>query len=485
MRTSNKSNPIIVWFREDLRLNDNPALASALATGSPIIPLFILDDETDGLRQLGGASRWWLHHSLKSLGSSIRRRGGRLIVQRGQTGRILETLVRETGSRHIVWNRRYGDVERRLDGNLKSTLRSQGVEVESFSGRLLNEPWDVASQAGQPFRVFTPYWKKCLASCKPERPLKAPARLETASEGMASDILDDWDLLPARPNWSRGFAKIWTPGETGARQKLEEFVTSKIPRYAEHRDEPATDQTSRLSPHLAFGEISPRQIWWSVHRPDLAAGDHNVSKFLSEIGWREFAYHLLYYNPDLATANFQSKFNGIQWKTPGSNLRAWQDGQTGYPIIDAAMRQLWQTGWMHNRCRLVVGSFLVKHLLTDWRHGEEWFWDTLVDADQANNPAGWQWIAGTGADAAPYFRVFNPVLQSCRFDPDGDYIRTYCPELAALDNKKIHEPWTATDDDLKAAGVRLGKTYPHPIVDHRTARDRALAAFENAKNVAL
>ena len=484
MSTTHKTMPVIVWFREDLRLADNPALSAALEFGAPIVPIYIRDDETDGLRQPGGAARWWLQKSLQSLATDIAARGNSLVLRSGQTAEVLDRILSETGARQIVWNRRYGEVERALDADLKSGLTDRGIDVRSFNGRLLNEPWALANKSGNPFRVFTPYWKTCLSGAKAAKPLAMPQELPMFARELPSDDIRDWDLLPTRPNWARGFERHWHPGESGAMRQLETLSSGGLSGYAAGRDEPAKDMSSRLSPHLAFGELSPRQVWWAVQSPDACGGEDDVRKFLSELGWREFAYHLLYHNPELATVNFQSQFNGLEWSEPGERLVAWRHGRTGYPLVDASMRQLWQTGWMHNRCRMIVGSFLVKHLLIDWRHGEEWFWDTLLDADPANNPAGWQWIAGTGADAAPYFRIFNPVLQSRKYDPGGDYIRSYCPELAGLDGTQIHAPWTVPDCELEAAGVRLGSTYPYPIVDHRTARKRALAAYQKAKNAA-
>jgi len=482
MSTDTNHKPVIVWFREDLRLSDNPALVSALETGAPLILLFVLDDETDGLRQPGGASRWWLFRSLKSLAQDIAALGGRLILRRGESRRIVEDILSTSGADRIFWNRRYGEAEVALDKAMKADLGDQSVDVHSFNGRLINEPWTIKTKSGGPFRVFTPFWKACNASAQREQPLPSPNRLPPYSSEIASDEIEPWDLMPSRPNWASDFARIWTPGEHGARLLMDEFFSGKIADYADRRDEPGTDVTSRLSPHLAFGEISPRQIRWVTEWPDTPGSEENKRKFLTEIGWREFAYHLLFHNPNLATVNLQSKFDRFEWAEPDEAFDAWKRGQTGYPLVDAAMRQLWQTGWMHNRCRMVVGSFLVKHLLINWQHGEEWFWDTLVDADQANNPVAWQWIAGSGADAAPFYRVFNPILQSRKFDPDGTYIRSFCPELAALNNSQIHEPWTVTPMELKSAGIILGKTYPHPIVDHQWARQRALAMFAKVKS---
>jgi len=482
MSASTGERPVIVWFREDLRIGDNPALDAAVQTGSPLIPLFILDDAGEGPRKLGGASRWWLSKSLHGLGQDIRSRGGQLVLRRGRSEQVLDEILSATNAVAVFWNRRYGKVAIARDKALKDDLTNRGMEVRSFNARLLHEPWTVCKKDGTPFRVFTPFWKACLAMPGPDRPLPAPDRLPSAEIDVPSDDLGSWALQPTKPNWSLGFEKLWSPGETGASGLLAEFLTEKLAGYSEGRDRPADDLTSRLSPHLAFGEISPRQIHWAAERPDRRSSDSGRHKFLSEIGWREFAYHLLYHNPDLTHTNLQSRFDGFGWEKPGDTFDAWKSGHTGYPLVDAAMRQLWQTGWMHNRCRMVVGSFLVKHLLIDWRLGEEWFWDTLVDADPANNPVGWQWIAGCGADAAPYFRIFNPVLQSRKFDPEGRYIRHFCPELSGLDSKHIHEPWKAPAGDLEAAGIDLGQTYPRPVVDHKFARKRALEAFARTQD---
>lgn len=483
-KSDNSQSPVIVWFREDLRLSDNPALSAALETGRPVVPLYILDEQTEGLRQPGAASLWWLHHSLASLSESISKLGAGLILRRGATAAILDEIIAETEAEHIVWNRRYGGGEIELDKRLKADFSDRGIQVDTFNGRLLNEPWTIRTSGGTPFQVFTPYWKAARTASVPVQPLPAPEAVSAWSGSIGSDYLDSWDLLPVGPDWSTGIAACWTPGETGAAERLADFLDDGIRQYASHRDEPAVEATSRLSPHLAFGEISPLQISSAVEWPESAGGENNQRKFMSEIGWREFCYHLLFQYPDLASVNIQSRFDAMEWAEPGDAFEAWKAGRSGYPLVDAAMRQLWQSGWMHNRCRMVVGSFLVKHLQIDWRLGEQWFWDTLVDADPANNPAGWQWIAGSGADASPYFRIFNPILQSRKFDPKGRYIREFCPELADLPDDDIHAPWEADPQTLEAAGVTLGETYPHPIVDHGKARKRALAAYDAVKKAA-
>ncbi len=473
--------PIVVWFRQDLRLDDNPAWARAVSSGRPIAPLYILDDETPGRWRMGGASRWWLHRSLEALDASLRRLGGRLILRAGPSDRVLADVLAETGAQAAVWNRLYEPFAIARDARIKSDLASAGIDVASFNAALLHEPWDVATGAGGPFKVFTPFWKACLARGAPppvEADIAAPRFVETNG-----DRLDAWRLLPTRPNWAAGFEPLWTPGEAGAKARLATFIDDGLARYAAERDRPDRDSTSRLSPHLHWGEIGPRRIWQAVQhaaaaRPSLSAP---AAKFLSEIGWREFSYHLLYHAPHLPERNFRPDFDAFPWADDAPAFAAWREGRTGVPIVDAGMRELWRTGVMHNRVRMIAASFLTKHLLVSWTLGADWFWDTLVDADLANNSASWQWVAGCGADAAPYFRIFNPVLQGLKFDPDGAYVRRFVPELAALPATVIHEPWNASASVLAAAGVTLGESYPRPIVDLAAGRDRALAAYRSLK----
>jgi deoxyribodipyrimidine photo-lyase len=475
--------PVILWFRQDLRLRDNPALAAALARGGAVVPVFILDDAGEGRWQAGGATRWWLHHSLAALDTSLRARGSQLVLARGDSGTVLRGLLAATGANAIHWNRRYEPAAVARDKALKAALTADGIEARSFNAALLFEPHTIANRQGGPFQVFTPFWRHCLAQefpapvALPAGPLPAPARWP------ASLTLEKLDLLP-RLGWADSFGETWTPGEEGARARLKQFLATAADDYGAQRDLPATDGTSRLAPHLHFGEIGPRQVWAAARALARDTGvfpsSAGVQKFLGEIGWREFAHHLLWHFSATPESPLRAEFARFRWAEDpdGARLRAWQRGLTGYPIVDAGMRQLWRTGWMHNRVRMVAASFLVKHLRLSWTHGAAWFWDTLVDADLANNTLGWQWSAGCGADAAPYFRIFAPVLQGEKFDPAGDYVRRWVPELAALPARWIHQPWAAPADVLARAGVRLGETYPRPVVDHATARAEALAAFK-------
>lgn len=474
--------PVILWFRDDLRLSDNPALHSAAGGHAPVLPVYILDEESEGTRPLGGASRWWLHRALAALTADLAASGATLTLLRGPAGRVLPELAAQVKASGVVWNRRYDKAGIAVDTRLKAEFAQRGVSVQSFNAALLHEPWGVKSRAGEPLRVFSPFWRAAMALGDPPAPLPAPGRIkgyDVAVDGAVT--LDALKLLPTTPDWAGGLRAEWTPGEAGARARLERFISDGLPGYAEGRDHPDRDSTSKLSPHLRFGEIGPRQIWHAVHAAKAAGttrgSDRDVQKFVSELGWREFSYHLLYHHPDLGCVNLQRRFDAFPWAPSDDALKAWQAGRTGYPIIDAGMRQLWATGWMHNRVRMIVASFLIKDLLIDWRTGEDWFWDTLVDADSANNAASWQWVAGSGADAAPFFRVFNPVLQGERFDPKGHYVARWVPELAKLPASLIHKPWTADDTTLASAGLQLGRDYPRPIVDHDQARQRALAAL--------
>lgn len=477
----------LLWFREDLRLADNPALHAAAAAKHPLLAIFVLDTGGSGPRARGGAARWWLHHSLAALETDLKAKGVPLHLFAGDAGRLVPAIAKASGSESVFWNRRYDGPGRRQDDRIADALRKEGCTVETFNGRLLAEPDTLRTKAGTAFRVYTPFWRALEAHGEPSRPLPAPRRLKAASLPRTAPkpaALDALALLPRKPDWAGGLRETWTPGERSAAKRLRRFANDVLDDYAAGRDVPAQDATSRLSPALAFGELSPRQIWHAAHHA-LAEGEAsatNVEKLSKELAWREFSCHLLFHHPDLAKKNFNARFDGFPWASrTAAHLHAWQKGETGYPIVDAGMRQLWQTGWMHNRVRLIAGSFLVKHLLIDWRKGEEWFWDTLCDADPANNSQNWQWVAGSGADAAPYFRIFNPVLQGARFDPDGTFVKRFVPELARIPARFIHRPWQAPDDILEKASVALGKTYPKPIVDHDAARRRALAAFAQVK----
>ncbi|WP_262032109.1 cryptochrome/photolyase family protein [Microvirga sp. Mcv34] len=483
--STDSSSPVLVWFRDDHRLADNPALAAAVATGSQVLCFAVLD-ETECLRPLGGASRWWLHGSLEALGDSLERTGSRLALFRGDTHTEIERIAQETGASEIFWNRRYGAAEIALDTAIKKRLTDRGLKARSFGGRLLHEPWEIINQAGRPFQVFTPYLRAVMP--RPiAAPLPAPKRIPGGSwpSSLRDSLipLEDLGLEPSSPDWAGGLRKAWRAGEPAARTRLMDFLREGLEGYAENRDRPSMSGTSRLSPHLRFGEISPRQVWHAVaagvaEHPGLA---RDAEKFLSEIVWRDFSYQLLHFHPHLPVRSHSSRFDGFPWIDAPRTLKAWQQGRTGYPIVDAGMRQLWQTGWMHNRVRMITASFLVKHLLTDWREGESWFWDTLVDADPANNAFSWQWVAGSGPDSAPFHRIFNPVTQGEKFDPDGDYVRAFIPELAGVPSTYIHRPWDAPPDILQTAGIRLGETYPDPIVPHGLARERALQAFRSLR----
>ncbi|NBR11367.1 MAG: deoxyribodipyrimidine photo-lyase [Alphaproteobacteria bacterium] len=484
------SDAALLLFRDDLRLTDNPALIAAVASKKPLIIAYIHDEKPAGDRALGGASQWWLHHSLASLARDIEKRGGTLQLFKGTPSKIIDRLVADHSISAVFWNRRYHPSQVEADKALKARYETKGLTVKSFNGSLLREPWEVKSKIGNPMKVFTPYWRASRLDHDVAQAEPAPKKLTSLEvkkiNGAVS--LKDLNLLPQKPDWSSGLQAEWTPGEAGAIKRLDDFLENGFKGYAEDRNRPDRISTSRLSPHLRFGEISIKQVW---HAAELAISSHksrasseDLRVFQSELGWREFAHHLLFHEPDLTRTNVQRSFDGFPWRRDEKLFKSWSRGETGYPIVDAGMRELWQTGFMHNRVRMITASFLVKHLLIDWRRGEEWFWDTLVDADIANNPASWQWVAGSGADAAPYFRIFNPMLQGEKFDPDGNYVRKFVPELKKLSARAIHAPWTAKPLELESAGVILGKTYPKPIVDHDAARIRALDAYKSLKESA-
>jgi deoxyribodipyrimidine photo-lyase len=463
--------PLIVWFRADLRLADHPALLAAARTGRPVIPVFVLDEGNRHARP-GAAGRWWLYHSLDRLARQLAGLGSRLVLRRGNASRILPDLVRETGAGGILASRSHEPRPRAVE----RLVAEAGAALKLYPGNHLFEPGTVLGQSGGPYKVFTPFYKACLAMAPPAEPLPAPEQLTAPAEWPSGDRLEDWNLLPTRPDWAGGLRAAWTPGEAGAAARLERFLDTAAAGYAAGRDLPAEDGTSRLSPHLHFGEVSARQVWHAaVRHPD--ADTAGMTSFLRELVWREFACHLLHHFPDMTHRPLRREFEAFPWEHDEAALRAWQRGETGYPIVDAGMRELWHTGWMHNRVRMIAASFLVKDLRLDWRLGAAWFLDTLVDADPANNSCSWQWVAGCGTDAAPYFRVFNPALQARKFDPEGCYIRRWVPELGNVPDSGLAEPWTMPAGSREAIGLRLGQSYPDRIVDHAEARQQALAAF--------
>lgn len=477
------SKPVIYWFRSDLRVTDLPGLAAASEAGN-VLPVFVLDDDQGGDWALGAASRWWLHHSLKSLDGALKSMGGRLILRRGETIGALQQLLDETGASEIYGSRQYMPWSDEVEHAVKNIAEAKGGRFRRFPGTLLFEPGEVTTGSGTPFKVFTPFWRACMKAPSPRAPVPVP-KLSFPNKWPASESLNNWSLRPTKPNWAEGWEELWTPGEDGAHNTLTQFLESHVEDYGDGRDFPAQPNTSRLSPHLKFGEISPRQIWWAAQntkrRHPKAAS--SIDKFLSEIGWREFCYQLLAQFPAMPDRAFNTKFERFPWGGRKEHVVAWQRGATGYPIVDAGMRELWQTGFMHNRIRMVVASFLTKHLLTHWRVGELWFWDCLLDADLASNACSWQWVGGSGADASPYFRIFNPIAQGEKFDKTGEYTRHWVPELAELPDKYLHKPWEAPTLTLEAAGVKLGETYPEPIVDHKEAREQALEAYSTLKGV--
>ncbi len=469
------SSPIVVWFRQDLRLRDNPALLAAHEAKRPIVPVYILDDINSGQWKMGGASRWWLHHSLLALNNSMRKH---LVCEKGDPLKILLNILNNTGADTIFWNRCYEPWRIQRDKNIKQQLRQNNFVAKSFNGALLFEPHTVLKADGTPYRVFTPFYRKgCLSrNHEPREPSPKPKRLKLFKyEGTD---LADLDLLP-NLDWHAQIQKEWQPGEDGALKTFQMFLDNGLSGYKDGRNYPTRTNVSRLSPYLHFGEISANDVWHGIKEAmAINQSETDGEHFLSEMGWREFSNTLLYHFPDMPRKNLQSKFDTFAWHTDDYLLSAWQRGQTGYPIVDAGMLELWQTGYMHNRVRMIVGSFLVKNLLIHWHHGEDWFWDTLVDADLANNSASWQWIAGCGADAAPYFRVFNPVTQGQKFDQSGEYVRRFLPKLRNLPEKYIHNPWEAPDHILSNAGVTLGEDYQFPIVDLKTSRETALLEYK-------
>ncbi len=473
----------ILWLRRDLRLADNPALTAALARCERVVPVFIHAPEEEVPWQPGGAARWWLHHSLTALGADLAAAGAGLVVARGESLPELRRLIAATGATECHWNRLYDPAIIARDSVIKQALRGEGIHCESHNAAMLFEPWTVQTGTGAPYRVFSPYWRRCVPRlAEVPAPYPAPARLPPLPDRLESLRIDALGLLPRIP-WDQGLAETWQPGAAGAAARLRSFLSRALDGYTDGRELPAQAGTSRLSPHLHWGELGPRQVLAAVREAGGDVGEGGAGHFVRELGWREFSLQMLFHFPDTPLEPLDPKFAKFPWRSDGAEtlLAAWQRGQTGIPIVDAGMRQLWHCGWMHNRVRMVVASFLTKNLRLPWQDGARWFWDTLVDADLASNTQGWQWAAGSGADAAPYFRIFNPVRQGERFDADGAYVRRWCSELNALPNRLIHQPWAAKAMALDALGVRLGRDYPAPIVDLKTSRDEALAAFEQLK----
>lgn len=475
------ARPIVFCFRNDLRLADNPGWRAAIESKHPVLACYVHDDSGPDQWRAGGASRWWLHHSLERLTNDIENLGGTLELLSGPWCETLLELATRTNAAGVYWSRGYEPWIADAQNALHEALGDTDLETRRFRGYLMFEPESVRTQSGGPYKVFTPFWKSCRKKDPPREPVPAPEEIQFFDHDAASLSLDDLELLPSSPDWAGGLRDTWTPGEEGAWARVDEFVQGPIQDYAQGRDRPAIHGTSMLSPHLHFGEVSPRQVWHAVMRACEGKESPGVTTFLSELGWREFSYHLLHHWPTLPHAPFREAFGKFGWRRDKAALKAWQKGQTGIPIVDAGMRQLWHTGWMHNRVRMIVASLLVKNMLIHWRDGEDWFWDTLVDADLASNAAGWQWVAGSGADAAPYFRIFNPVTQSARFDPEGAYLRRWVPEIGALPKKHIHDPTSAPAQVLKDADIALGTTYPRAIVDLKQTRQRALEAYQQIK----
>jgi deoxyribodipyrimidine photo-lyase len=476
-------SPVLVWFRRDLRLADNPALHAACESGRPVIPVFIWAPTEEAPWEPGGAAKWWLHHALESLRVSLEKMGSRLVVRRGPTVEALTRLMSETGATTVYWNRLYEPAITERDARIKSWLRGSGVEASSFNAALMFEPNVVQTRLATPYTVFTPYWRACMEQPPPDAPLPVPQRISSPAHFPDSLRVEDIGLLP-RIDWAEGMRSTWEVSESVALSLASKFAGNAVQEYGDERDRPDHEGTSRMSPYLHFGQIGPRQLWHLVRSrggEDAMKSDSSQSSYLRELGWREFAHSMLHYYPGTTEKPLRSSFEAFPWRHDERAILAWQRGLTGYPIVDAGMHQLWETGWMHNRVRMVVASFLVKHLLIHWSHGARWFWDTLVDADLASNTLGWQWSAGCGADAAPYFRIFNPILQGEKFDPNGAYVRRWLPALAGLPSAWIHKPFDAPKSVLTSANVVLGSNYPLPFVEHKYGRERALAAYDFVK----
>ncbi len=473
MSASKSNSPILVWFRRDLRTSDNPALNAAAKSGAPVIPLYILNNKPEPW-QPGGASSWWLEGSLTRLDEDLRLINSRLILRRGDPIEILLDLAITTRAQALFFTRLYEPNAVNEEKNVAACFSKNGLDCRRFGGSVLFEPEEIKSKTGKPFKVFTPFYKACLAAVQTEKPLSKPVDLVPPLQWPDSDQLSSWKLRPSAPNWAMGLQRHWSPGSIAAKIRLKAFVANNIAKYDKDRDRPDRQGTSALSPHLHFGEISPREIHYFICCSNRSGRSTTVGStaFLREIFWREFSQHSLWHWPHIVEFPFKNDFKTFPWRQDNHDLISWKRGMTGYPIVDAGMRQLWETGWMHNRVRMIVASFLTKDLLVSWQEGARWFWDTLVDADLANNTASWQWVAGTGADASPYFRIFNPILQGLKFDPTGDYVRQWVPEISKLSNKFIHTPWKSGE---------CIEAYPEPIVEHRAARQRALQAYHSLK----
>ena len=477
---STQAGPIaIYWFRRDLRLADLPGLAAAARAG-PVLPCYVQDDGEAGAWSPGSASRWWLHHSLAALAQEIAGHGGRLVLLRGDSAQSLADLARSVGASQVHCSLRHEPWAREQQQRVGEALRGCGISLSCHPGSLLFDPEILRNRQDLPFRVFTPFWKECLRRPEP-RAAPMPETMPWVHT-RAGVRLEDLGLLPTS-DWADGWGELWRPGSAGAHASLDGFLDRVIGDYEDGRDHPSRGKTSRLSPHLHFGEISPRQLWedtagFRARRPDA---ERQVGKFLSQLGWREFSCHLLYHFPHITDRPFREEYGAFPWREDPDALEAWKRGRTGYPVVDAGMRELWHTGYMHNRSRMIAASFLTKHLRIPWQSGARWFWDTLVDADLANNSCGWQWTAGSGADAAPYFRVFNPALQGRKFDRDGDYVRRWVPEISALPDRHLHDGAAAPDGVLERCGIVAGRDYPAPIVDHARARQEALAAHASIR----
>ncbi len=468
-------SPAILWFRRNLRIIDNDALIVAADSGQPIVAVYVSDD-----LDTGGASRWWLHHSLQALSKSIEDLGGSLVIRRGEPEDVISALVAETGASALYCAARYEPEARRQQKKIRAKL-GKDFAIEAVHDGVMQHPSTVLTKSGSPYKVFTPYWRAASALADPATPRPAPDAVEFLDHDLDSLSVDQLELPPTAPDWSGGMTETWTPGEAGALARID-ALSKSAPHYDKRRDRPDMEATSRLSPHLHFGEVSVRQVWHAIKDVERKSPTSSGTDALSrQLFWRDFSTYLLYHFPGLPDTPLRPEFEAFPWQQDAEMLRAWQKGMTGFPIVDAGMRQLWHTGWMHNRVRMIVASFLVKELLIPWQQGAAWFADTLVDHDLANNSASWQWVAGCGTDSAPYFRIFNPTLQGQKFDPNGDYVRRWVPELAKLDRRVIHEPWQASYGEQKAAGVVVGKDYPSPIVDRSIARERALEAYHSLR----